>query len=181
MKIYTKKGDKGKTSLYGGTQIEKSHIRINSYGNIDELNSYIGLMLTETLDEDQEALLHSVQNQLFVIGSHLAAGNDHDFKLPEIHAEFIEQIEKQIDAMQEKLPELKHFILPGGSKATSYAHICRTVTRRAERSVVALSLEEQVPEIIIQYLNRLSDYFFVLSRFIGQYEGIEENKWIPEN
>lgn len=179
MKIYTKGGDKGKTSLYGGTRIFKSHARIDSYGNIDELNSFLGLLLVKMSSNSQSELLIAVQNQLFVIGSHLAAGNDHDFKLPEIKATFITDLEEAIDKMNEELPELKHFVLPGGNEAVSYAHVCRTVTRRAERAIVHLMQEETVDELIIQYCNRLSDYFFVLSRYIAFKDNVVEVKWIP--
>lgn len=178
MKIYTKTGDKGSTSLYGGTRILKSHDRIASYGNTDELNSFIGLLMSYIPESDQLTLLTGVQNQLFVIGSHLAAGNDHDFKLPEIKESFSTDLEDAIDNMNKVLPALKHFVLPGGDRAVSYAHVCRTVTRRAERSVVALSQEENVPDSIIIFLNRLSDYFFVLSRYIAHDKGIEQTKWL---
>ena len=154
MKIYTKTGDKGKTSLYGGTRISKGHARIESYGNTDELNSHLGLLLCEMKSNSQSPLLHKIQQQLFVIGSHLAAGNDHDFKLPEIKDDFIDALEQAIDSMNENLPSLKHFILPGGSKANAIAHVCRTVSRRAERSVVRLSEIENVDNKIIIYLNR---------------------------
>lgn len=179
MKIYTKTGDKGNTSLYGGTRISKSHDRIASYGNTDELNSFLGLLMSLIKHNDQYELLVAVQNQLFVIGSHLAAGNDHDFKLPEIKNSFITDLEEAIDKMNEVLPKLKHFVLPGGSQAVSYAHVCRTITRRAERSVVALSIIEKTDEIILIYLNRLSDYFFVLARYIAHIDKIEEIKWVP--
>lgn len=178
MKIYTKTGDKGKTSLYGGSRILKSHNRIASYGNTDELNSFLGLLMQAIPENDQLPLLQNVQNQLFVVGSHLAAGNDHDFKLPLIEDNFISDLEESIDKMNEILPKLKHFVLPGGSIGISYAHICRTVTRRAERSVVALAQDENVDEKIIIYLNRLSDYFFVLSRYIAHIDKVEEIKWL---
>ncbi len=177
MKIYTKTGDKGKTSLYGGTRISKSHLRIDSYGNTDELNSFLGLLISKTPDNAQLPLLIQIQNQLFVIGSQLAAGNDHDFKLPEIKDEDIENLEVAIDEMNEVLPKLKHFVLPGGDEAISYAHVCRTITRRAERAVVALSLVEKIDDINIIYLNRLSDYFFVLARYIAHCHGVAEVKW----
>lgn len=175
MKIYTKTGDKGSTSLYGGKRILKSHARIASYGNTDELNSHVG-MLIAMLAEDNIRLVE-IQHELFVIGSHLAAGNDHDFKLPTIETSFITRLEEEIDRMNESLPKLKHFVLPGGSTTVSQAHICRTVTRRTERSVVLLAQSETVDPNIIQYLNRLSDYLFVLARYIAFKEGIEEIKW----
>ncbi len=179
MKIYTKGGDKGKTSLYGGTRISKSHTRIDSYGHVDELNSFLGLLISKIPNSEQNNLLKAVQQQLFVIGSHLAAGNDHDFKLPTIENSFIEDLEKAIDGINDKLEPLKHFVMPGGSEAISLAHVCRTVARRAERAIVALDQHESVEPVIIQYMNRLSDYFFILSRYIALLEDIEEVKWIP--
>ena len=179
MKIYTKGGDRGKTSLYGGTRISKSHTRIDSYGHVDELNSFLGLLISKIPNSEQNNLLKAVQQQLFVIGSHLAAGNDHDFKLPTIENSFIEDLEKAIDGINDKLEPLKHFVMPGGSEAISLAHVCRTVARRAERAIVALDQHESVEPVIIQYMNRLSDYFFILSRYIALLEDIEEVKWIP--
>lgn len=179
MKIYTKGGDKGMTSLYGGKRISKSDLRIESYGTIDELNSFIGLLISALSDNHQLATLEAIQQELFVIGSHLAAGSNHDFKLPEIPLTSIEHMEQQIDLMNEQVPPLKHFVLPGGSYSISLAHVCRTVSRRAERRCVHLSLEEQVPEILIKYLNRLSDYFFMLARYIATLEQVEEIKWMP--
>lgn len=179
MKIYTKGGDKGKTSLYGGTRISKSHFRIDSYGHVDELNSFLGLLINKIPSSDQEDLLNRIQQQLFVIGSHLAAGNDHDFTLPVIEPHFITDLELAIDKMNEELETLKHFVLPGGSESISLAHVCRTVTRRAERGIVALNEHEAVEAIIIQYMNRLSDYFFILSRYIAKLEDVDEVKWIP--
>lgn len=179
MKIYTKGGDTGKTSLYGGTRITKSHMRIDSYGHVDELNSFLGLFISKIPSSEQDELLKSVQQQLFVIGSHLAAGKDHDLKLPTIEDSFIEDLEKAIDRINDKLEPLKHFVMPGGSEAVSLAHVCRTVTRRAERAIVALDQLESVEPVIIQYMNRLSDYFFILSRYLALIEDIEEVKWIP--
>lgn len=178
MKIYTKAGDEGKTSLYGGTKILKSNIRIASYGEVDELNSFIGLLISH-LDDSKKGLLSDIQQQLFVIGSHLAAGNDHDYKLPEIKDEFVSNLEIAIDKMQEELEPLKHFILPGGSRKVSLCHVCRTISRRAERGIVRLAQDEQVEAIIIKYINRLSDYFFVLSRYLAKLDNVDEVKWIP--
>ncbi len=178
MKIYTKTGDKGTTSLYGGTRLPKNHIRIEAYGNIDELNSHIGLLIAH-IPHINSTLLTKIQNELFVQGSHLAAGNDHDFKLPDFNIALIEEMETEIDSMNEKLEPLKHFILPGGSKSIAIAHVCRTVTRRAERGVVALSQNELVEDHIIIFLNRLSDYFFILARYIAKQEKIDELKWMP--
>lgn len=177
MKIYTKTGDKGKTSLYGGTRIFKSDARIEAYGNIDELNSFLGLLI-EFSPSIKKELLFKIQNELFVQGSHLAAGNDHDFKLPEFNESLVQELETDIDSMNEVLDPLKHFILPGGSTSISYAHVCRTIARRAERGVVKLSIEENVPQEIIIFLNRLSDYFFVLARFIAKEEDVQETKWL---
>lgn len=179
MKIYTKNGDQGTTSLYGGKRISKADLRIESYGTIDELNSFVGLLMVGIADHTEFCTLQKVQNQLFVIGSQLAAGNNHDFNLPEITKDMISHLEERIDAMQEVLPKLKHFVLPGGSTNVAYSHLCRTITRRAERKVVLLSENDQIELINIMYLNRLSDYFFVLSRHIAMIENVEENKWIP--
>lgn len=177
MKIYTKTGDQGTTSLYGGTRISKSDSRITAYGNIDELNSFIGLLMNFVPARTAQLLL-KVQNELFVQGSHLAAGNDHDYKLPEFNPTLTNELETAIDKMNEELNPLKHFILPGGSESISYTHVCRTVTRRAERGVVGLSLEEKVPNEIIVFLNRLSDYFFVLARYLAKIEQVDEIKWL---
>ena len=177
MKIYTKTGDQGTTSLYGGTRISKSDSRITAYGNIDELNSFIGLLMNFVPAKTAQLLL-KVQNELFVQGSHLAAGNDHDFKLPEFNPSLTTDLEVAIDKMNEELAPLKHFILPGGSESISHTHICRTVTRRAERGVVGLGLEEKVPGEIIVFLNRLSDYFFVLARYLAKIEQVDEIKWL---
>jgi len=177
MKIYTKTGDKGQTSLYGGTRISKSDARITAYGNIDELNSFIGLLMN-FLPVEIKQLSVKIQNELFVQGSHLAAGNDHDFKLPDFNEKLTGELEAEIDLMNEQLEDLKHFILPGGSESISYTHVCRTITRRAERGVVALSIEENVPQEIVVFLNRLSDYFFVLARYLAKIEEVEEIKWL---
>lgn len=179
MKIYTKGGDQGTTSLYGGKRISKADLRIDSYGTIDELNSFVGLLMAGISDHTEMETLQKIQNQLFVIGSQLAAGSNHDFKLPEITEDMIKNLESRIDLMQEELPKLKHFVLPGGSTNVSYGHLCRTITRRAERKVVLLSQNDEIEPINIMYLNRLSDYFFVLSRHIAMVEKVEENKWIP--
>lgn len=179
-KIYTKTGDEGYTSLIGGSKILKSDLRIDSYGNIDELNSYIGLLGDYITDRDIKSFLLSIQNQLFVIGSLLACDSDKDIKmkLPELHEEVVLQLEQQIDNMNESLPELKNFILPGGNILVSCIHISRSISRRAERGCV--QLKEQglfVEPLIIKYLNRLSDYLFVLARFIGKQLDVEEIIW----
>ena len=182
MKIYTKGGDTGQTSLFGGSRISKHHLRIESYGTTDELNSFIGL-LRDHIDPELKAvhaLLHSVQEIIFNIGSHLAADpTKENLWLPDIYESDINTLEEAIDLMQDQLPELKNFILPGGHPTVSYCHVCRTICRRAERNISALNETEPINPLIIAYLNRLSDYFFILSRFIGKSLAIEEIIWQP--
>ena len=178
MKIYTKGGDKGTTALFGGTRLPKHHIRIESYGSVDELNSFIGLVRDHVKEATLRATLKSIQETLFTVGSHLAADPSKDnLWLPDIKDSEVELLEKGIDAMQDTLEPLKNFILPGGHPVVSHCHVVRCVCRRAERNVVALSELETVPPILIQYLNRLSDYFFVLARFLGKELGAEEVIW----
>jgi cob(I)alamin adenosyltransferase len=177
-KIYTKTGDKGTTSLFGGARVSKAHIRIESYGTIDELNSYLGLV-RDVAGESYKDLLKSIQDRLFVIGSNLASDPSKDLPVPDIQESDIEVLEKEIDRMNESLPELKHFILPGGHTNISFCHIARTVCRRAERLVVLLSEQEKVDPILIRYLNRLSDFLFVFARQLAQDAGVEEIKWMP--
>jgi cob(I)alamin adenosyltransferase len=179
-KIYTKTGDKGKTSLIGGTKVPKSHIRINAYGTVDELNACIGLLRDLLTDEHSRELLREIQDRLFTIGSALACDPQKEtlMKIPDLNESDILLLENEIDAMNSKLPEMKFFILPGGHVTASTAHICRTVCRRAERLVVELDDEEPLNQpLIIKYLNRLSDYLFVLARWIGQLLGAEEIPW----
>lgn len=181
-KIYTKTGDKGETSLIGGTRLPKQHIRIEAYGTVDELNSHLGLLrdVTPEADFNFDILLH-IQDRLFTIGSHLAADpQKNKMKLPELYNEDVTELEKAIDKMNEVLPEMKHFVLPGGHIHVSYAHIARTVCRRAERSVLKLAENEVVEAIIPQYLNRLSDYIFVLSRYMSQNVRAKEIPWLPK-
>src|SRR5687767_6911442 len=180
-KIYTKTGDDGTTGLFGGARLPKHHIRIEAYGTVDELNSFIGWLMTLVEDKKINELLQIIQSRLFTVGSNLASDPSKDMITPDLLDEDIQMIEKAIDEMQAALPELKHFILPGGSQAVSAAHLARTVCRRAERRCVELAFDSQVEPIIILYLNRLSDYFFVLARFIGFNQGIEEIKWTPRN
>jgi len=178
MKIYTKKGDKGETSLFGGSRLSKAHIRIDSYGNVDELNSYIGLIRDLITVKEIKVELTDIQRVLFTLGSHLAADpNKENLWLPNLEKGMINSLEQSIDRMQIELPDLTHFILPGGHPTISHCHIARCICRRAERGVVHLSEIETVDDILIQYLNRLSDYLFVLSRYIGQNEKINEIKW----
>jgi cob(I)alamin adenosyltransferase len=180
MKIYTKTGDKGETGLYGGTRISKSSPRIEAYGTIDELNSYIGLAITEVQDHSVKFLLKKIQNQLFIVGSDLATPNSvEDIKknIQRTPFEFSEEIEKSIDFFEENLEELKNFILPGGSISASFLHVCRTIARRAERRVVALNSLEQINGNIVIFLNRLSDLFFVLSRYENKVSNQPDILW----
>ena len=165
MKIYTKTGDNGTTALYGGKRLSKGELRIEAYGTVDELNSYLGLVATYLKEKEYCDLFIDIQNRLFDIGTHLAAEpGKKNLVLPEIPESKVTVLEIFIDKMNEKLPELKFFILPGGNKAASVCHIARTVCRRAERCVVRLSENDSVEKILIQYLNRLSDFLFVLAR-----------------
>ena len=180
MKIYTKTGDKGYTSLIGGVRVLKYHLRIESYGTVDELNSYIGLIRDQNIKNYYKDILKEIQDRLFTIGSTLASDPEKSrMKIPDLKQEDIELLESEMDAMTVVLPDLKHFILPGGSSTISYCHIARCICRRAERISVQLSAESFVDEKVIIYLNRLSDYLFVLARKLCFDEGIEENKWIP--
>lgn len=180
MKIYTKTGDKGYTSLIGGTRVPKHHLRIESYGTVDELNSYIGLIRDQQISEYDKDILKQIQDRLFTIGSSLAADPEKSrMVIPDLHPEDIELLEKEMDRMNEILPELRHFILPGGSNAISYCHIARCVCRRAERLSVHLAEESTVDEKVNIYLNRLSDYLFTLARLIGHDNKVPENQWIP--
>ena len=179
MKIYTKTGDKGFTSLIGGTRVPKHHIRIESYGTVDELNSYIGLIRDQEISAHDKELLKQIQDRLFTIGSSLAADPETSkMVIPDLHPEDIELLEKEMDAMNEKLPALRHFILPGGSNMISFCHLARCVCRRAERLTVHLAEESTVDEKVIIYLNRLSDYLFTLARKLGNEHNIPENEWI---
>jgi cob(I)alamin adenosyltransferase len=180
MKIYTKKGDTGNTSLIGGVRVPKNSPRIQAYGTVDELNSFIGIVRDMYKEQKAQDVLCRIQNLLFTIGSHLAAHPEKSkMKLPDITEAEVELLEKEMDRMNEGLPELMHFILPGGHVAVSHCHVARCVCRRAERMTVDLSENEMVESIIIKYLNRLSDYLFVLARQISQDMGAEEVKWMP--
>lgn len=174
MKIYTKTGDKGNTSLLSGERTSKSNLRIKAYGTVDELNSFIGLLSASVVQDYQKSFLLKIQNVLYQTGSTLAVKGKVAFKLKEIEKSEIKDIEFQIDYMNEQLPELKNFIIPGGSQEAALSHICRTICRRAEREVVELSELEEIDNHIIIYLNRLSDYFFVLSRMILFEQNIPE-------
>ncbi len=178
-KIYTKTGDQGETGLFGGLRLPKSHIRIDAYGTVDELNAFIGLLRDGIEEQALRDLLKEIQDRLFVIGSNLASDPTKEMAVPDILPSDITLLEMQMDEMDKALPALKNFILPGGHPSVSHAHLCRTVCRRAERQVVALMQVDEVAPILIQYLNRLSDYFFVLSRKLGQELKIEEIAWNP--
>ncbi len=180
MKVYTKGGDKGKTSLLGGDRLPKSDTRIHAYGTVDELNSYLGLLADQPVNQSRILFLRNIQSNLFSIGSHLAAASDFDKrKLPELPADLESDLEQSIDDMDAKLPQLKHFVLPGGHPSVSVCHVARSVARRAERLIVELHRQEPVEQAIIIYLNRLSDYLFVLARMMAQELNIEEVPWKP--
>ncbi|MFT4833262.1 MAG: cob(I)alamin adenosyltransferase [Marinoscillum sp.] len=181
MKLYTKTGDKGQTSLLGGKKVAKSHLRIDAYGNIDELNSFIGLLKDHPQVEPRIGnQFYWIQENLFSLGSILATEPGFSgFKLPEITEVEIKQLEVWIDKATAELPELKNFILPSGHQVVSLCHVCRTVCRRAERSIVALSEEESVDETLIKFTNRLSDYFFVMARKMAQLLNVPETPWSP--
>lgn len=180
MKIYTKGGDKGQTSLYGGRRISKDDIRIESYGTIDELNSHVGHLISVVPSGfDQIGLLIEIQNRLFTIGSNLASDPEKDLPVPDLNEEDVLKLENAMDNMDASLAPLRAFVLPGGSVANSVAHVCRTVTRRAERRMISLASVEEVNPILIKYVNRLSDYFFVVSRYIAHQLGHQETEWVP--
>jgi cob(I)alamin adenosyltransferase len=182
LKIYTKTGDRGKTSLIGGTKVPKSNIRIEAYGSVDELNCFIGLLNDQLQDSHIQSILRGIQDRLFTIGSSLACDPDKELqmKIPDLKEEDLESLEKEMDVMDAHLPELKSFLLPGGHPWVSTAHIARAVCRRAERSCVNLMENKQFVEpLVIKYLNRLSDYLFVLAREIAHQLRVEEIPWKP--
>jgi len=182
MKIYTKTGDKGTTSLIGGTKVSKSHIRIESYGTIDELNSFIGLCADCINDVHSNSSLKEIQDRLFTIGSSLACDPDKEpmLKLPDLKESDITFLEQEMDKMNEALPAMKNFILPGGDIAVSNLHVARCVCRRAERICVLMQDNKMfIDEKVVQYINRLSDYLFVLARYIAKLHNAEEIVWKP--
>lgn len=182
LKIYTKTGDKGKTSLIGGTKVLKSHRRIEAYGTVDELNSFVGLSMDHLNISKIQHILSEIQDRLFTIGSALACDPEKEIKLkiPDLHESDIIRLENEMDKMNETLPPMKSFILPGGHVAVSMLHVARCVCRRAERCCVAMQKKEmEVDPLIIKYLNRLSDYLFVLARFTAQLTGSVEIPWKP--
>ncbi|MEJ2003432.1 MAG: cob(I)yrinic acid a,c-diamide adenosyltransferase [Cyclobacteriaceae bacterium] len=182
MKIYTKTGDSGTTGLFGGKRVSKSDLRIEAYGTVDELNSNIGLLRDHDSASEHKQFLLRIQKNLFVIGSILAAepGNE-KVKVPELPDDEVSVLEKAMDEMDAELPPMRNFVLPGGHMAVSQTHITRCVCRRAERRVVALFDHEKGEDKVIHYLNRLSDYFFVLARYLTLKLGVEETPWIPGN
>ncbi len=187
MKVYTKTGDKGTTALFGGTRVPKHHIRIESYGTIDELNSHIGLVRDQNIHQDYKTVLIEIQDRLFTVGAILATPPEKETlkngqpRLQQlgIKESDIEYLEKEIDTMEEILPQMTHFVLPGGHTTVSYCHIARCVCRRAERLATHLNDIEPIDEFVIKYLNRLSDYLFVLARKLSYDLKVDEVKWIP--
>jgi cob(I)alamin adenosyltransferase len=180
MKIYTRKGDTGTTQLIGGTRISKYALRIESYGTIDELNSYLGLIRDQAIDQKHISEIIEIQDRLFTIGSQLASEpGKSTMKLPEIHESDVTNLENWIDSMDQVLPPMKSFVLPGGHTTVSYCHVARCVCRRAERITSHLNDEYPIDGVILQYINRLSDYLFVLSRKLTQDLGAIEQPWKP--
>ncbi len=188
MKIYTKTGDKGTTALFGGTRVPKHHIRIESYGTVDELNSHLGLIRDQEIDQQSKKMLMLIQDKLFTVGAVLATDPEkailksgkERLNIPKIDLEDIKLLETEMDAMNESLPTMTHFILPGGHQTVSFCHIARCVCRRAERLASALNDLEPFDAHTLSYLNRLSDYLFVLARKLSHDLQAEEIKWIPK-
>lgn len=180
MKLYTKTGDKGTTSLIGGTRVAKSDLRIEAYGTIDELNSYIGLVRDQEVNSLRAGVLKEIQDRLFTIGALLATDPEKSrMKTPDLHEEDIELLEQEIDTMTVAVPPLRAFVLPGGHPSVSFCHVARCVCRRAERLAIHLQEHAPVEELVIKYLNRLSDYLFALCRKMTQELGAEEITWKP--
>lgn len=187
MKVYTKTGDKGTTALFGGTRVPKHHIRIESYGTVDELNCHIGLIRDQDIKEEHKRLLIEIQDRLFVVGAILATAPEKEvlksgkqrLNIMRISEEDIVVLENEIDRIESVLPPMTHFILPGGHSIVSYCHIARCVCRRAERLASQLNEEKPIDELVLKYLNRLSDYLFMLARILSSELNIEEVKWIP--
>lgn len=181
MKVYTKTGDKGQTSLVGGQRVSKCCERLESYGTVDELNSHIGVLITYCSDDKDKDFLVDVQGKLFVVGGYLATDNSQrEIRQGNIvTTEMVEEVEHEIDRLQELLPPLKLFILPGGSRAASYAHVCRTVCRRAERCILRLvETDAEVDDNVTAYVNRLSDYLFVLARKLNMDNNTNDIVWV---
>ncbi len=188
MKIYTKTGDTGETSLFGGTRVPKHNLRIDSYGTVDELNSWIGLVRDQPIDKNTKDFLIKIQHHLFTVGAILATPPEKEklkngkerLNISKISNEDIEELESQLDQMDQDLPQMTHFILPGGNQSVSFCHITRTVCRRAERLASELNATTPIDPQVIKYLNRLSDYLFVLARKLSKDLQAEEIKWVPE-
>ena len=183
MKVYTKTGDKGMTSLIGGTRVAKNNVRLDAYGGVDELNSHIGMIRSYPIAEECVCQLVEIQNVLFVVGANLATdagASDLNRKLP-CTDEDVAFLERAIDAMEEALPPLCYFVLPGGHPAVAACHIARTVCRRVERRVMDMNEQVPVDEVVLRYINRLSDYLFVLGRKLASDLNVEEEKWVPRN
>ncbi|MBT8190354.1 MAG: cob(I)yrinic acid a,c-diamide adenosyltransferase [Bacteroidia bacterium] len=180
MKIYTKTGDQGSTSLFGGTRVDKDNAQIEAYGTVDELNSHLGLLISVVKEELLAGEMKAIQSILFDIGSHLASDGNISEHLPELDEEYILRLEHSMDRMTEELPKLRSFILPGGNQRIALAHVCRTICRRAERRVVSLEDVVEVENFVKIYLNRLSDYFFVVARYLSLLDGVNEVKWNPK-
>ena len=187
MKIYTKTGDGGTTGLFGGTRVPKHHIRIQSYGTVDELNSWLGLLRDQDIDARHRDFLLTLQDHLFTTGAMLAtepeaasrAAGRGRISIPQLTSADVGLLEDEMDRLNETLPPMTHFVLPGGHPTVSYCHIARTVCRRAERMTTLLSEQSEVPPVVLAYLNRLSDYLFVLARKLSAENEVVEKKWIP--
>lgn len=179
MKIYTKKGDKGETSLIGGDRVKKYHVRIDAYGTIDELNSYLGILRSFTKDGLNSPVLSEIQDRLFTIGSILASAPGSKMIVPDLHESDTTLLERTIDKMNEALPALRSFVLPAGSLEVAHCHVARCICRRAERLIVHLAEEQELEPEIIRYINRLSDYLFVLGRYTAKNQKVEEVSWKP--
>lgn len=182
MKVYTKTGDKGETSLFGGKRVRKYNVRIEAYGTSDELNSWIGLIHSQDIEKDYKKTLEIIQDRIFTLGAQLAADPDKpNLKMPHIVQGDIKLLEDKMDEMDESLPAMTKFTLPGGNTVVSYCHLARTVCRRCERRVIELADNAEVDELIVQYLNRLSDYLFVLGRKLAQDTNAPEVYWEPKD
>jgi cob(I)alamin adenosyltransferase len=180
MKIYTKKGDKGKTGLIGGTRVSKASLRIESYGTVDELNSWLGVIRDGEIKSNYQEQLIEIQDRLFTVGSSLACDPEKSsMKIPDLLNEDVQLLEKWMDEMDQELEPMRSFILPGGNQTSSFCHVARCICRKAERNVVVLSENEFVAELVLMYLNRLSDYLFVLARKIAKDQGAIDHPWKP--
>lgn len=181
MKIYTKRGDDGTTGLFGGPRVSKADLRVATYGDVDELNSVLGVARSENADAEIDAVLTRVQSELFTLGAQLATPNIDEApkNVPELLPEDVELLEREIDRFDTELEPLRAFVLPSGTKTAAQLHVARTICRRAERSAVALAAIERIPPMCVRYLNRLSDHLFTLSRLANKRAGVEETKWLP--